>query len=51
MTDAALILIVDDNLPLQRAAVRVLSQAGYRTCTADDGQGGIARGAIGKNRT
>lgn len=32
MTDASLILVVDDNLTLQRATVRVLSQAGYRTC-------------------
>jgi PAS domain S-box-containing protein len=41
MTDVPLILVVDDNLPLQRAAVQVLSQAGYRTGTADDGQAAL----------
>jgi PAS domain S-box-containing protein len=41
MTDAPLILIVDDNVLLQEATVWVLSQAGYRTCTADDGQAAL----------
>ena len=41
MTDTSLVLIVDDNALLQRAAVRLLSQAGYRTCTADDGQAAL----------
>ena len=41
MTNTPLILIVDDNRQLQRVTVRVLSQAGYRTCTADDGQAAL----------
>jgi CheY-like chemotaxis protein len=38
MADTALILIVDDNLPLQQATVRLLEQAGYNTLAARDGQ-------------
>jgi PAS domain S-box-containing protein len=41
MTDTPLILIVDDNLLLQQVTARALSQAGYRTCTADDGQAAL----------
>ena len=41
MTDTPLILIAEDNPLLQRATVRVLNQAGYRTCAVDDGQAAL----------
>ncbi len=41
MPDTALVLVVDDNFALQQIAVRALSRAGYRTCTADDGQAAL----------
>ncbi len=41
MTDMPLILVVEDDPLLQRATVRLLNQAGYRTAQADDGQAGL----------
>ncbi len=41
MKAAPLILVVDDDPLLQRATVRLLSQADYRTCAANDGQSAL----------
>ncbi len=41
MNVTPLILVVDDDLLLQRATVRLLNQAGYRTCQASDGLTGL----------
>jgi len=39
--EAPLILVVDDNLLLQKASTRLLQQAGYRTLAANDGQSAL----------
>ena len=41
MPDTSLVLVVDDNPVVQQITVRALSRAGYRTCTADDGQAAL----------